>query len=142
MTTMQSLPRDQEYSTNFSRPETLTFTSYEELEEALKSLSYSKEGFMLFDSMNPDVRVKCKGEAYVRVKNMKGNDRNKRYGLLKKMIQSTEVDYLRVFPEDYEAVKELDRELNSLIRSVSYYYRNVHVYKNKMDIPKHYTNFV
>lgn len=137
MTTMQSLPRDQEYSANFSRPNTLTFTSYEELEEALKSLSYNKEGFMLFDNTNSDFRVKCKGEAYVRVKNMKGNDRNKRYGLLKKMLQSTDVDYLRVFPEDYEAVKKLEQELNSLIRSVSYYYRNVHVYKNKMDIPKH-----
>jgi hypothetical protein len=111
--------------------------SYEELEEALKTLPYNKEGFMLFDSTNPDVRVKCKGCAYIHVKNMKGNDRNKRYGLLKKMLQNTEVDYLRMFPEDYDDVKELDRELNSLIGSVSYYYRNVHVYKNTMQIPKH-----
>jgi hypothetical protein len=137
MTTMQSLLRDHEYQTNFTRPNTLTFSSYEELEESLATLPYNKEGFMLFDNRNPDVRVKCKGTAYIHVKNMKGNDRNKRYGLLKKMLQNTEVDYLRMFPEDYEIVKELNVELNNLIKSISYYYKNVHVYKTKMDIPKH-----
>ena len=137
MTTMQSMPRDYDYGTNFTRPQVLTFTSYEELDTSLKTLPYNKEGFMLFDTLNPDYRVKCKGDAYIYVKNMKGNDRNKRYSLLNKMLQDTEVDYLRVFPEDYAEFKELAREVNRLIQSVSYYYKNVHVYKNKMEIPKH-----
>jgi hypothetical protein len=137
MTTLQSRPRDEEYSVDFNRPQTLTFESYEELEESLIDLTYEKEGFMLFDSKNTDVRVKCKGDAYVKVKNMKGNDRNKRYGLLKKLLQNTETDYLRRFAEDYEAVKELDQELKSLVTSILYFYKNVRVNKIKMNIPKH-----
>tara|TARA_Y100000389_G_scaffold177031_1_gene188962 strand:- start:493 stop:1113 length:621 start_codon:yes stop_codon:yes gene_type:complete len=137
MTTLQSRPRDEEYSVAFTRPQTLTFESYEELDESLVELSYEKEGFMLFDSENTDVRVKCKGEAYVKVKNMKGNDRNKRYGLLKKLLQNTETDYLRRFAEDYEKVKELECELKSLVTTILYFYKNVRVNKIKMDIPKH-----
>ena len=137
MTTLQSRPRDEEYSVNFTRPHTLSFDSYEALEQALQDLSYDKEGFMLFDSANTDVRVKCKGDAYVKVKNMKGNDRNKRYGILKKVLQNTETDYLRRFAEDYDKVKELEFELKGLVSSILYYYKNVRVNKILMDIPKH-----
>ena len=137
MTTLQSRPRDEEYSVEFTRPQTLTFESYEEMEESLADLSYEKEGFMMFDSENTDVRVKRKGDAYVKVKNMKGNDRNKRYGLLKKVLQNTETDYLRRFAEDYEKVKELEYELKSLVATILYFYKNVRVNKIKMDIPKH-----
>lgn len=137
MTTLQSRPRDEEYSVEFTRPKTLTFKSYEELEKKLDELTYDKEGFMMFDSENNDVRVKCKGDAYVKVKNMKGNDRNKRYGLLKKVLQNTETDYLRRFAEDYEKVKDIEYELKSLIATILYFYKNVRVNKIKMDIPKH-----
>ena len=99
------------------------------MEESLAELTYDKEGFMLFDSENTDVRVKCKGDAYVKVKNMKGNDRNKRYGLLKKVLQNTETDYLRRFAEDYDKVKELEFELKGLVSSILYYYKNVRVNK-------------
>ena len=92
---------------------------------------------MMFDSENTDVRVKCKGDAYVKVKNMKGNDRNKRYGLLKKLLQNTETDYLRRFAEDYDEVTELEHELKGLVASILYYYKNVRVNKIQMEIPKH-----
>ena len=103
----------------------------------IAELSYEKEGCMLYDSENTDVRVKLKGDAYVKVKNMKGNDKNKRYGLLKKILQNTETDYLRRFAEDYDTVKELEQGLKGLIVSILYYYKNVRVNKIKMDIPKH-----
>ena len=137
MTTLESRPRDEVYNVNFTRPKVLSFESYEDLENSLTELSYEKEGFMLYDSENTDVRVKLKGDAYVKVKNMKGNDKNKRYGLLKKILQNTETDYLRRFAEDYETVKELEHDLKSLIVSILYYYKNVRVNKIKMDIPKH-----
>jgi hypothetical protein len=68
---------------------------------------------------------------------MKGNDRNKRYGLLKKLLQNTETDYLRRFAEDFDTVSELEQELKGLITSILYYYKNVRVNKIQMEIPKH-----
>ena len=92
MTTLKPRPRDEEYDINFTKPNTLSFKSYEMLESELRNLSYNCEGIMLFDSLNTDTRVKCKGDAYVKVKNMKGNDQNKRYGMLNKILQHTELD--------------------------------------------------
>jgi len=135
MTTLEPRPRDEQYMTTFTRPKTLTFASYEELEEHLTQMPYNCEGVMLFDNENMDTRVKCKGDAYLKVKNMKGNHQNKRYGLLNKILQGTDIEYLRCFPEDYNMINDLKRDLDIFVRSIFYHYKNSKVYKNEGHIP-------
>ena len=119
---------------NVEYPKRLTFKSYEDLEKSLEELYYQKEGYMLF-SKNQEDRVKVKGNNYITVSKLKGNQVNKTYNLLEKVISKRDYDYLNYFPEDRREIINIKTKVNFLINDLFDIYMHVHVNKINIVIP-------
>lgn len=106
--------------------------SYQALEEYCSTMSYEQEGIMLY--AKDGTRAKLKSRAYIQVKNLKNNFKNKRYGVLDQMMKNTQIEYLQFFSEDNELYEKLNEEIRNLVNVLFTIYMSVHVRNIKQPI--------
>jgi hypothetical protein len=122
----------------------LNLNNYEDLENSLLNLDFSKEGYMLY-SMDRKYRTKLKGDGHKKVLKLKGNHPNIVYRILEirsnKDVLKEFIDY---YPEYLIKIEETELNIDKLSKKVLNLYTVVKKIKpsNEIDIPKLYKKII
>lgn len=114
--------------------------SYSELDTTLETLVYNNEGFMLYNKDDRNVRTKCKGKAYNKVKDLRGNHRNNLYRILelrKENDRDKYKEYFNFYPEFKDDDYFLSSEIKNIISDILTIYNSVKKDKVFVEIPQH-----
>jgi hypothetical protein len=116
----------------------LNINSYTDLENSLKDLDYSQEGYMLY-TKNRMERVKFKGIKHCYVKELKGNHPNTLFHLLEIRLNENKLkDFLRYFPEYFELATNIEVAIDELSQAILFFYTKTKKNKENIEIPKLY----
>lgn len=121
---------------------TSSWTSYEEMETAVLSMTYDAAGLFLEDTRDNGVHTSIMSPDYVRVAALRTNTPNKVYHLLHLRARGLHDEYLALYPEDRDAMDRVKTVVDKVVECTHNCYQTIYVQKTYVDIPVHLRKLV
>ena len=121
---------------------------YDYLEDYVNQMNYNQAGVIIYGNTDGSdktgrsfhqkhqLRTRLMSTDYLKAAKLRGNYQSLEKNLLLLDYSQTK-DYLTYFPEDKEYTQYLRHTINDIVNQLLYYYQQINIYKQYIEIPPH-----